>query len=50
MSLHFQRAIIVGGSSGMGAEIARQLAATLSDEHHRIASDFIAQQKRNQKT
>lgn len=30
--------------------IARQLAATLSDEHHRIASDFIAQQKRNQKT
>ena len=28
MSLHFQRAIIVGGSSGMGAEIARQLAAS----------------------
>lgn len=27
MSLHFQRAIIVGGSSGMGSEIARQLAA-----------------------
>jgi enoyl-CoA hydratase/carnithine racemase len=28
--------------------IARQLAATLSEEHHRIASDFLAQQKRTQ--
>ena len=27
MSLRFQRAIIVGGSSGMGAEMARQLSA-----------------------
>ncbi len=29
--------------------LGRQLAATLSEEHHRIAADFIAQQKRNQR-
>jgi enoyl-CoA hydratase len=28
--------------------LARQLAATLSNEHHEIASAFIAQQKREQ--
>jgi enoyl-CoA hydratase len=28
--------------------LARQLAATLSEEHHTIATEFIAQQKRNQ--
>jgi len=28
--------------------LARQLAATMSQEHHAIASNFIAQQKRNQ--
>jgi len=28
--------------------LGRQLAATLSEEHHSIARDFIAQQKRNQ--
>jgi enoyl-CoA hydratase len=29
--------------------LGRQLAATLSEEHHKIAADFIAQQKRNQR-
>jgi len=31
----------------LDATLGRQLAATLSEEHHRIAADFIAQQKRN---
>ncbi|MFL6602440.1 MAG: enoyl-CoA hydratase/isomerase family protein [Steroidobacteraceae bacterium] len=29
--------------------LGRQLAATASEEHHRIAAEFIAQQKRNQR-
>lgn len=32
----------------LDATLARQLAATMSSEHHQIASSFIAQQKRNQ--
>lgn len=31
----------------LDATLGRQLAATLSEEHHRIASGFIARQKRN---
>ena len=51
MSLTFQRAIIVGGSSGMGAEIARQLAAGgtavalvghRADELERVAAEINA--------
>jgi len=33
----------------LDATLGRQLAATASEEHHRIAADFIAQQKRNQR-
>jgi enoyl-CoA hydratase len=45
MNLHLHRA----AAQMLDATLGRQLAATLSDEHHRIASDFIAQQKRNQR-
>ena len=37
MSLRFQRAIVVGASSGIGAEIARQLAAEGAAVAHRRA-------------
>ena len=33
----------------LDATLGRQLAATLSAEHHKIAADFIAQQKRNRR-
>jgi enoyl-CoA hydratase len=32
----------------LDATLARQLAATLSEEHHAIAAEFIARQQRNQ--
>lgn len=45
MNLHLHRS----AAQMLDATLGRQLAATLSDEHHRIASDFIATQKRNQR-
>ncbi len=46
MNLYLHRA----AAQMLDVTIARQLAATLSEEHHRIASDFIAKQQRNQKS
>ena len=43
MNLHLHRS----AAQMLDVTLARQLAATLSDEHHEIASTFIAQRKRN---
>lgn len=44
MNLYLHRA----AAQMLDATLGRQLAATLSEEHHRIAAEFIAKQKRNQ--
>lgn len=44
MNLHLHRS----AAQMLDTTLARQLAATMSAEHHEIASAFIAQQKRNQ--
>ncbi|MGF6266822.1 enoyl-CoA hydratase [Paraburkholderia youngii] len=44
MNLHLHRS----AAQVLDTTLARQLAATLSNEHHQIASAFIAQQKRKQ--
>jgi enoyl-CoA hydratase len=40
------RYLHVSAAQHLDTTLARQLAATLSEEHHRIAADMIANQKR----
>ena len=40
------RYLHVSAAQHLDVTLGRQLAATMSDEHHRIARDFLANQKR----
>ena len=41
------RYLHVSAAQHLDATLGRQLAATLSEEHHRIAKEFLANQQRS---